>query len=270
MNLSTKILSVIAILLFLTSTYLFWNGKNLKDQLYDSQQVVKLLEQDKAALEDQASAKDSTVQNMALKIEDLNKNVSKLEKDKNWFASKYYSLLDSFNVSGGTVVIYVDTLKGTYTFEFDSTSVPISYAGKVIWYRKSNTAFHDMSITIDTLKFKSKIWWDDSSKTVRQNLESLTPGVAVGGFVPQVDSTLYLKLLKKGEIPIDQVIINQSPLLSLWGGIIGTLIGDQKEYGPHIGLDLNPYKNINLSISRDVRLPNWYFSIKWSFFNFSF
>lgn len=270
MSISTKILLGIIVILVLICSYFAWTNSSLKDRLYDSQQVVKMLEQDKTALEDRAKAKDSSIQDLALKVEDLNKNNSKLEKDKNWFAAKYYSLLDSFNVNGGTVTIYIDTLKGSYTFEFDSTATPISYAGKVTWYRKNNTAFHDMSITIDTLKFKSKIWWDDSSKTVRQDLQAITPGVKIGGFDPQIDSTLYLKLMKKGEIPVDQVIINESPLFSLYAGLSYKINGDQKDFYQNIGIDIKPIKNIGISISRDIRLPNWNFSVKWSFFNFSF
>ena len=270
MSLLTKILLSVIVLLFAVSSYLFWSKNNLEEKLYDSQQVVKMLEQDKKALEDRATAKDSAIQNMALRIEDLNKNIAKVEKDKIWFATKYYSLLDTFNVNGGTVTVYIDTLKGTYTFDFDSTATPVSYKGKVTWYRKSNEAFHDMLITIDTLKFKSKIWWDDSSKTVRQDLEALTPGVKIGGFDPIVDSTLYLRLLKKSEIPIEQVILNQSPFFSLWGGASYKISGDITSFEPNLGLDINPIKNISVSISREIRLPNWNFSLKWRFFNFSF
>jgi len=188
----TYVIVGIIVVLALTS---FFAIREVLALMEEVETTTAMVNQNKAAYEDQLNQQADSIQTLAVAVEDLNSEAKRSKEDRDkYFAlsSSYKSKLDSIQVSGsGIVGLESDSLGQYGKVTFSGRKLFAYYSGWTKYYIGSGRYFWDLSLGFDTLETYSDLIQENDLWKIRT--VSLTPGVKIMTR-HAIDSTLFVGL----------------------------------------------------------------------------
>lgn len=187
MTLLNKILIGISILFFVVSVLLFINNNSLKADIEDKDKKIAVAKQNEQALKDEMNQKDSIIQNYAIKVSDLQKDITDREKKYRILLSKYAILYDSVQVINKPAE--TDTSNNMIKVSFKGKQGKVSYKGETIYFTLKDSSMYSIDINVDKTEISSEIYYDKEDKIIKNRVYA--DSILITDATTVMDSTVF-------------------------------------------------------------------------------
>lgn len=249
MTLLTKILAGIIIIFAGIMVYGFIRIDNLLATIEHKQDVIEEHIQNTEALVNQLTMKDSSLQDFAVFVENLQTDVEGGKEKFRLLNQEYQVLVNSVSVSDSeTIVIIGDSV---ITVKFDGKEGKVSYEGNTKYFVETEEGTYSIEIIVDSTKIHSKVYID-SSDIIRN--EIYADGVLLADAKTNIDSSLFhlIKDAKFRKIRERNVFDR----IGIFGEINYGNVGGKLYLGGGAYYEIND--NISISISKYIDTPDWF------------
>jgi len=226
----SKILVVALLLVSAIAIFFYIQKSNLEDELVESKSTIMIHEQNIAFLKDQMKMKADSVQIYAIRVKNLQTNLSKVKNQYTLMITKYNLVFDSLKVISDSAKVDTSN-KNIIKVDFEGRKKKISYNGSTYYDKTTKKGSYDITIAMDTIKNYIETYLD-SSGIIKNRLYA--DGELISSADANIDSALFL-LIKNNGIPEDE--------LGFFDNLRLTLENSNKKYYSN-----NKNLNINFSI----------------------
>lgn len=174
-----------------------WYTSYLNNIISEKIDTIKIQTQNEIALKNQIKMKADSLQDFALFIQNLQKENENIKNKYILLKSKYTILIDSINVNNSVAI--TDTSGDSVTVKFDGKRGKVSYKGKTIYFKSTNSGTYTISIVVDPTNISSEIYYDKDSNIVKNKIYA--DGALITDAKTILDSSLYI-LTQNNELNI--------------------------------------------------------------------
>lgn len=262
MKLSTKIfIATIVILLgIIVGGYVYVS--NLKATIQEQENTIVINKQNEEAYKNQIQMKEDSLQDYAIFVKDLQKDIKDEKKKYVVLEQKYKLLINSVNVidSNANVIVLEDSI---IKVEFKGVKGKVEYEGNTKYYVKTQEGTYSIEITIKPSNIVSTVYID-SSGIVRN--EVYVDGALIDNAETDIDSAIFLAIKNGGlEKPSEYGFFDRLGLFAdaTYGGHLSKFNAEDSFIYFGGGLYYMINDNMGIALSKYIDDPYWYLTFSY-------
>ena len=256
MKLQTKLFIGAIVMLLGIILYGYFQISNLKATIQEQKNTIVINKQNEEAYKNQISMKDDSLQDYAIYVTDLQKDIKDTKKQYVLLEQKYKLLVNSVSVKDSNAnVVYEDSI---ITVKFEGKKGKVEYSGDTKYYVETKEGTYSIEIKVDPSNIVSSVYVDSSG--IIKN-EIYVDGSLISNAKTEIDSSLFLMVKNGGlEKPYEYGFFDRLGLFAdaTYGGHLNkTDINDSFIYFGG-GLYYTFSDNFGIALSKYVDDPYWY------------
>lgn len=194
MQLSTKIFLGTIVVLLGIILYGYFQINNLTATIQEQENTIAISNQNEEAYKNQIKMQADSLQDYAIFVKDLQKDIKNEKKKYIILNQKYQLLVNSVNVKDSNAsVIYEDSL---IIVKFEGKDGKVSYEGETKYFVETKEGTYSIEIKVDPSNIKSTVYVDSSG--IVKN-EIYVDGALIDNAQTDIDSSVFLAV-KNGQI----------------------------------------------------------------------
>lgn len=194
MQLQTKlfIATIVILIGVLVGGYLYIDS--LQSKIQEQENTITINKQNEEAYKNQIEMKEDSLQDYAIFVKDLQKDIKDEKKKYILLNQQYQLLVNSVDVKDSTAnVVYEDSI---ITVKFEGKKGKVNYNGDTKYYVETKEGTYSIEIKVDPSNIVSNVYID-SAGIVRN--EIYVDGALIDNAQTDIDSSIFLAV-KNGQI----------------------------------------------------------------------